>query len=286
MALLLPDGGKLKFSKLLLRQPDEAGAGTTSEFFALEQIGGTPGVRLEVEQLLGWWKGGQEQRCLASAGDADITAAGGDQDAPAPCTGVAAAAIKHDPVVVQPTAAYAPAQIAAALTRAALSIEPTGAGNDPPAGHLGTPNTHSFSQNTHVTHVQEHETGNHGAGATGTVFPMHGAPATGQEEQLAAAAAWPGEEPQAQLRRAAAAVLLRTARGPQGPHSLQQVGGTPRARHLLYLDMPWPSVVHALDSGLQPALQCDDTLVCACSWLNTSAPYTLGTHACRGLVAN
>ncbi len=69
--------------------------------------------------------------------------------------------------------------------------------------------------------------GSSGAGSVGTVSPVQGPlDASVTEEQLAAAAAWPGEGPQAQLRRTAAALLLQRATwGPQGPHSLQQVGG-------------------------------------------------------------
>ncbi len=268
VAQLLPDGGKLKFSKLLLRQPDEAGAGTTPEFFVMEQVGGAPGVRLELKQLLGWWKGGQEQHCVTGAWDEDSTTAGGDQDAHAPGTSVPAAAIEQDAIAVQPTAVYAPAQAAAELAVAAMGLEPMGVGTKPAASTGGAPIPQTSNQNTHVAGVQEQEMGNHGAGGTGTVSPVHGASdTTAQEEQLAAAAAWPGEGPQAQLRRAAAALLLqRRTWGPQGPHSLQQVGGgraptgardrrAPRARRLLQPAALCPECPLRLPQASGPAVQ-------------------------------
>ncbi len=199
VAELLPRGGKLKFSTLLLRQPDEGGAGTAPEFFVMEQVGSTPVVRLEVKQLLNWWDGAKERGCV---GDVVSTAAGGNPHAPG--TSIPAADTEQDAIAVQATAAYA----TAASAQAAMGLEPMGVGTEPPASTGGAPIPQTSSEGAHVAGAQEHEMGNLGAGGAGRVSPVHGAPDTSaHEEQLTAAAAWPGEGPQARLLGAAAAQL-------------------------------------------------------------------------------
>ncbi len=231
VAELLPRGGKLKFSKLLLRQPGEAGAGTTPEFFVMEQVGGAPGVRLELKQLLRWWKGGQEQHSVTGAWDEDSTTAGGSQDAHAPGTIDSASATEQDAIAVQPTAADAPVQAAADATRGAVSHEPTGVGTERCVSLVDTLSPQPSREDTYAAGAPAQGRRSSSAGSAGTVFPVPGAlDAAATEEQLAATASWPGEGPKAQLRRAAAELLLQRTWGPQGPHSLQQVGGMGAAR--------------------------------------------------------
>lgn len=184
---LLPGGGKLKFSKLLLRQPDEPGAGTAPEFFVVEPVGGAPGVRLELKQLRKWWVGAKERGHVE---DVANSAAGGDQDAPG--TSIPAAGAQQEAIDVKPTAAYATAD----STRGAISLGFTGVGTEPSAS---APTLVTSSKDTYVAGVQQKERGSKRAGGTGTASPVHGALDNSSQVGQLAATAWPGEGPQAQL---------------------------------------------------------------------------------------
>ncbi len=227
VAELPPDGGKLKFSKLLPRQPDEAGAGTTPEFFAMEQVGGAPGMGLEVQQLRSWWKGGQEQHCVTGAWDEDSATAGGDQDARAPGSSVPAAAIEQDAIAVKPTAVYAPAQAAEALTRAAISLDPIGVGTGPNAGAFtagaSTAGASTAGASTAGASTAGASTSNNKATTIAADVAAAAAilaPATDADRAAAQRALsfdWQGGTPLEQLWREAAAVLLQQREGEGGP---------------------------------------------------------------------